>query len=84
MYVFDMNNPVSLHGREFVHLMPGRATIIDNGNVRVSTFPMGCDITLVVAKPEGTDHCGNLSRTFHGFFGATMEEAIHKLNDHIG
>lgn len=83
MYVFDTNHPVSLHGKEFVHLMANKTTLLDNGNVRVSSLPTRCDTTIVVAAPEDTDSCGKLSRTFHGFCGATMADAIHKLNDHI-
>ena len=84
VYVFDYENPISLPAHEFIDELLPFATEVGDGNVRSSKFPRFFGKSVEVAAPEGIDPLTTKkSRTFFGFDGDTMEDALHKLHDSL-
>jgi hypothetical protein len=82
VYVFDLDNPVSQHGKDFWDLLRNKADLLPSGNVRALTYLNRWDYKIVVAPPEHSSCC-DLSCVFYGFMADTMEEVVLKLNDAI-
>ena len=83
VYVFDYENPLCLHAKEFMHLLPDAAEV-DNGNVRSLNFPRFYKHVVTVEPPEGIDSAtSKMSRMFYGFNGDTMEDAVQRLNESV-
>lgn len=79
VYVFDYNQPYVVPAHQFIHLMPG-AFEVNNGNARSPTFPEFHTTVVTVAAPKNTDPMSTMkSRTFYGFQGLTMVDAIRQL-----
>ena len=79
VYVFDLDNPISQHGKDFWHLLEKEADLLPTGNVRAITNLKNWEHTIVVAPPEVS--CGDNSRVFYGFVADTMEQAVLKLKN---
>jgi hypothetical protein len=83
VYVFDYENPYSLHAKEFIHLLPD-VTEVGKGNVRCLNFPRFYNDVVTIQAPEGIDPTtSKMSRTFYGFNGDTMEDVVQKLNQSV-
>lgn len=83
VYVFEYQNPYSLHAKQFIHLLP-EATEVGDGNVRSLNFLRYYNTLVTVEAPEGIDPTTTKkSRTFYGFDGDTMEDVLHKLNESV-
>lgn len=83
VYVFEYQNPHSLHAKEFIHLLP-EATEVGDGNALSLSFLRYYDTLVTVAAPEGIDPATTKkSRTFYGFNGDTMEDVLQKLNESV-
>ena len=76
VYVFDLDNPILQHGKDFWHLLEKETDLLPTGNVRAITYLKKWEHKIVVAPPE--DSCGDNSR---GFMADTMEQAVLKLKD---
>ena len=79
VYVFDLDKPISQHGKDFWHLLENKADLLPTGNVRAITYLKNWEHEIVVAPPEGS--CGYNSRVFYGFMADTMEQAVLKLKN---
>tara|TARA_B100001175_G_scaffold316282_1_gene329800 strand:+ start:1348 stop:1719 length:372 start_codon:yes stop_codon:yes gene_type:complete len=83
VYVFEYQNPRSLHAKEFIHLLPD-ATEVGDGNVRSLNFPRFYKHVVTVEAPEAIDPATTKkSRTFYGFHGETMQDVVQKLNESV-
>ena len=83
VYVFDYENPRSLHAKELIHLLP-EATEVGDGNVRSLNFLRFFKTLVTIEAPESIDPTtSKKSRTFYGFNGDTMEDDLQKLNESV-
>ena len=79
VYVFDLDHPISQHGKDFCHLLEKEADLLPSGNVRAITNLKNWEHKIVVAPPGVS--CGDNSRIFYGFMADTMEQAVLKLKN---
>ena len=79
IYVFDVAHPRTLHANDFLELIPN-AFEVGNGNVRSAVFLKTYEYVITVAPPKGhrPDET-TISRTFYGFTGQTMQDAVERL-----
>jgi hypothetical protein len=83
VYVFDFNDPRIMHAKDFVHLLQD-AREFGEGNVRSLNFARFYKHIVTVEAPEGIDPATTIqSRTFYGFYGETMHDAVQKLNESV-